>query len=42
VPVLDGLGIEGAGAHAPDEHALLESLPVRAELLARLLCDPGL
>jgi glutamate carboxypeptidase len=42
VPVLDGLGVDGAGAHAPDEHASLESLPVRAELLARLLCDPGL
>jgi glutamate carboxypeptidase len=42
IPVLDGLGVEGGGAHAPDEHVLLESLPVRAELLARLLQDPGL
>jgi glutamate carboxypeptidase len=41
VPVLDGLGVEGAGAHARDEHVLLDSLPVRAELLARLLRDPG-
>jgi glutamate carboxypeptidase len=42
VPVLDGLGAEGAGAHAPDEHVILDSLPVRADLLARLLQDPGL
>ena len=42
VPVLDGLGAEGAGAHSPDEHVELESIPVRAELLARLLHDPGL
>ena len=42
IPVLDGLGAEGAGAHAPDEHVLLPSIPVRAELLARLLRSPGL
>jgi glutamate carboxypeptidase len=42
VPVLDGLGVEGSGAHAPDEHAVLSSIPVRAALLARLLADPGL
>lgn len=42
VPVLDGLGAEGAGAHARDEHALVESLPLRAQLLTRLLIDPGL
>ena len=42
VPVLDGLGAEGAGAHARDEHVLVDSLPVRAELLSRLLIDPGL
>jgi len=41
VPVLDGLGVEGGGAHAPDEHVALASLPVRAELLAQLLCEPG-
>jgi glutamate carboxypeptidase len=40
VPVLDGLGAEGGGAHAPNEHVLLPSIPVRAELLARLLRDP--
>jgi glutamate carboxypeptidase len=42
VPVLDGLGAEGGGAHAPDEHVSLASIPVRAELLARILRDPGL
>ena len=42
VPVLDGLGAEGGGAHAHDEHVLLDSIPVRAALLARLLEDPGL
>ena len=42
VPVLDGLGAEGGGAHAPDEHVLLPSIPVRAELLARLLRDPAI
>jgi len=42
VPVLDGLGAEGGGAHAAREHVLVESLAVRAELLARILGDPGL
>jgi glutamate carboxypeptidase len=42
VPVLDGLGAEGGGAHARDEHVLLESLPVRALLLSQLLIEPGL
>jgi glutamate carboxypeptidase len=42
VPVLDGLGAEGGGAHADDEHVLVDSLEVRAELLARILRTPGL
>jgi acetylornithine deacetylase/succinyl-diaminopimelate desuccinylase-like protein len=42
VPVLDGLGAEGGGAHAPHEHVLLDSIPLRARLLARLLEDPGI
>jgi glutamate carboxypeptidase len=42
VPVLDGLGPRGEGAHAETEHVLVASLPERAELLARLLIDPGL
>jgi len=41
VPVLDGLGPDGAGAHATHEHILAASLPQRALLLARLLVDPG-
>jgi len=41
VPVLDGLGAEGDGAHALDEHVLLDSLAVRAQLLAALLREPG-
>jgi glutamate carboxypeptidase len=41
VPVLDGLGAEGDGAHAVDEHVLVDSLDVRAELLARILRSPG-
>ncbi|MBX6313858.1 MAG: M20 family metallopeptidase [Isosphaeraceae bacterium] len=37
IPTLDGLGAEGAGAHAADEHILIDSLPERAALLATLL-----
>lgn len=36
-PTLDGLGVEGAGAHAENEHIRVESLPERAALLASLL-----
>jgi glutamate carboxypeptidase len=42
VPVLDGLGVEGKGAHAHDEQIRLDSLPVRAKLLAGLLENPGI
>jgi glutamate carboxypeptidase len=37
--VLDGLGAEGAGAHARDEHVVIDRLPVRAALLATLLLE---
>ena len=37
VPTLDGLGVDGAGAHAENEHILVEDLPRRAALLTRLL-----
>jgi acetylornithine deacetylase/succinyl-diaminopimelate desuccinylase-like protein len=37
IPTLDGLGVTGHGAHAADEHIVLEQLPVRAALLAHLL-----
>src|SRR5690606_2718773 len=39
VPTLDGLGPEGAGAHADHEQVLSESLPRRAALLAGLLAE---
>ena len=42
VPVLDGLGAEGGGAHARGEHVRINSIPVRARLLARLFEDPGI
>jgi glutamate carboxypeptidase len=42
VPVLDGLGAQGGGAHGYDEHVRLDTLPLRARVLARLLEDPGL
>ncbi len=34
--VLDGLGIAGDGAHAVDEHIIIEDIPRRAALLAAL------
>ena len=36
-PTLDGLGAVGGGAHADDEHVLVDSLPGRATLLAALI-----
>ena len=35
--VLDGLGVDGGGAHAEDEHIVVDALPIRAALLARLI-----
>lgn len=37
VPVLDGLGPDGDGAHAEYEHVLIENLAPRAALITRLL-----
>lgn len=37
VPVLDGLGVAGNGAHTLDEYILIEDIPKRAALLALLL-----
>ncbi len=37
VPTLDGLGAVGDGAHATHEHVILDEMPRRAALLARLL-----
>ncbi len=44
-PTLDGLGAVGGGAHADDEHVLVDELPGRTALLRALLeelADPGL
>jgi glutamate carboxypeptidase len=37
IPTLDGLGVQGAGGHALEEHLLVGSLVPRAKLLAGLL-----
>jgi glutamate carboxypeptidase len=37
VPTLDGLGADGDGAHAEDEHVLVSSMPVRTALAAGLI-----
>jgi glutamate carboxypeptidase len=37
VPVLDGLGAVGGGAHATNEHVEVASIPLRAALVARLM-----
>jgi glutamate carboxypeptidase len=37
VPTLDGLGVDGAGAHAENEHIITSDIPRRAALLTRLM-----
>ena len=37
VPVLDGLGIKGDGAHSLNEHIYIDDFPFRAYLLASLI-----
>ena len=37
VPVLDGLGVDGDGAHAAHEHILVSDIPQRGALLAGLV-----
>jgi len=39
IPVLDGLGIDGAGAHAAHEHIIVDDIPRRGALLAGLLAS---
>jgi glutamate carboxypeptidase len=39
VPTLDGLGAVGGGAHADDEHVLIEALPGRTALVGALISD---
>jgi glutamate carboxypeptidase len=41
VPTLDGLGAIGGGAHALDEHVVVEALPWRASLIAGLIARIG-
>ncbi len=37
IPTLDGLGVQGAGAHTLDEHIVIDSLAQRGRLIAGLL-----
>jgi glutamate carboxypeptidase len=37
IPVLDGLGIDGDGAHATHEHIIVDDIPRRGALLAALI-----
>lgn len=37
VPTLDGLGVDGAGAHADHEHIIIDDIPRCAALLTRLM-----
>ncbi len=37
VPTLDGLGVDGAGAHAENEHIIVDDIPRRAALLTMLM-----
>lgn len=39
VPTLDGLGAVGGGAHADDEHVLVDQIAPRTALLAGLIAD---
>ncbi len=39
VPVIDGLGAVGDGAHAAQEHVIAAAIPVRAALAAELLAE---
>lgn len=39
IPTLDGLGAEGGGLHALNEHILIGSLPRKAALMATLIRD---
>ncbi len=39
VPVLDGLGVDGGGAHTLEEYIFVDDIPKRATLLALLLAN---
>jgi len=37
IPTLDGMGAVGDGAHTPQEHVVIDRLPDRVALVARLV-----
>jgi glutamate carboxypeptidase len=39
IPVLDGLGVDGDGAHAAHEHIIIDDIPRRGALLAGLIAS---
>lgn len=39
IPVLDGLGVAGNGAHTLDEHIFIDNIAARATLIAGLISD---
>ncbi len=39
IPTLDGLGVDGAGAHAEHEHIIVADIPRRTALLTRLITE---
>jgi len=39
VPVLDGLGVQGDGAHAAHEYIIADDIPTRGALLAALIAS---
>ncbi len=41
IPTLDGLGVDGDGAHAENEHVIVADIPRRAALISRLLQSLG-
>ncbi len=41
IATLDGLGVQGAGAHTLDEHIVIDSLAYRGKLMAGLLASLG-
>lgn len=41
VPTLDGIGLDGGGAHTADEHVNLDTLPVRFALFTEILIRYG-
>lgn len=37
IPTLDGLGVDGLGAHAVNEHIIIDDIPRKAALLSRII-----